>query len=190
MALSSGLSEVSQTDAALVQRALAGDQAAYAELMARHRRRLERYAWFLLGNREDAEEALQDTFLRAFRGLDRCQEPSRVGNWMFRILVNRCRSRLAKADLIDRGSAADAAFAAAPAEGEWLRGEWREEIERALKQLTPDQREAFLLKHVEDFTYQEIESLTGAPAAALRMRVSRACEGLRRRLREGTRHYA
>ena len=67
MALSSGLSEVSQTDAVLVQRALAGDQAAYAELMARHRRRLERYAWFLLGNREDAEEVLQDTFLRAFR---------------------------------------------------------------------------------------------------------------------------
>jgi RNA polymerase sigma-70 factor (ECF subfamily) len=190
MALSSGLSEVSQTDAVLVQRALAGDQAAYAELMARHRRRLERYAWFLLGNREDAEEVLQDTFLRAFRGLDRCQEPSRVGIWMFRILVNRCRSRLAKVDLIERGAVADAAFAVAPAERESERGEWREEIERALKELTPDQREAFLLKHVEDFSYQEIESLTGAPASALRMRVLRACEGLRRRLREGSPDYA
>jgi len=108
---------------------------------------------------------------------------------MFRILVNRCRSRLAKVDLIERGATADAAFAVAPSEGESERGEWREEIERALKELTPDQREAFLLKHVEDFSYQEIESLTGAPASALRMRVLRACEGLRRRLREGSRDY-
>ena len=76
---------------------------------------------------------------------------------MFRILVNRCRSRLARVDLIERGAAADAAFAVAPSEGESERGEWREEIERALKELTPDQREAFLLKHVEDFSYQEIE---------------------------------
>jgi RNA polymerase sigma-70 factor (ECF subfamily) len=109
---------------------------------------------------------------------------------MFRILVNRCRSRLAKVDLIERGAVADAAFAVAPAERESERGEWREEIERALKELTPDQREAFLLKHVEDFSYQEIESLTGAPASALRMRVLRACEGLRRRLREGSPDYA
>src|SRR4029453_9608055 len=185
MALSLGLSEVSQTDAVLVQRALAGDQAAYAELMARHRRRLERYAWFLLGNREDAEEALQDTFLRAFRGLDRCQEPSRVGTWMFRILVNRCRSRLTQVDLIERGAAADAAFAVAPAEGGSERGEWREEIERALKELTPDQREAFLLKHVEDFSYQEIESLTGAPASAPRIGGVGGGEGAGARSRGG-----
>lgn len=187
---SPGLSKVSQTDAALVQLALAGDQSAYAELMARHRPRLERYAYFLLGNREDAEEVLQDTFLRGFRGLARCLEPSHVGTWMFRILVNRCRSRLARLDLIDRGAAADAAFAAAPDNGEGERGEWREEIERALQQLTPDQREAFLLKHVEDFSYEEIAGLTGAPAAALRMRVLRACERLRRRLEEGSRDYA
>lgn len=189
MALSSGLFKVSQTDAALVHRALAGDQSAYAEIMARHRPGLERYAYFLLGNREDAEEALQDSFLRAFRGLGRCVEPTRVGPWMFQILVNRCRTRLSKVDLIDRGAAADAALALAPTDGEWTSGEWREEIERALQELTPDQREAFLLKHVEDFSYQEIESLTGTPAATLRMRVMRACERLRRRLEQGSRDY-
>jgi RNA polymerase sigma-70 factor (ECF subfamily) len=189
MARSSGPFKVSQTDAALVHRALAGDQTAYAEIMARHRPGLERYAYFLLGNREDAEEALQDTFLRAFRGLERCLDPAHVGSWIFRILVNRCRTRLAKLDLIDRGAAADAAFALAPADGEWAGGEWREEIERALQELTPDQREAFLLKHVEEFSYEEIESLTGAPVSALRMRVLRACERLRRRLEEGSRDY-
>ena len=175
---SPGLSKVSQTDAALVQLALAGDQSAYAELMARHRPRLERYAYFLLGNREDAEEVLQDTFLRGFRGLARFLEPSHVGTWMFRILVNRCRSRLARLDLIDRGAAAAAAFAAAPDHGEWERGEWREEIERALQQLTPDQREAFLLRYWEEMDVTETATIMGCSEGSVKTHCSRATHAL------------
>lgn len=185
-----GLLKVSQTDADLVHQALRGDQQACAELMARHRPRLERYAYFLLGNREEAEEALQDTFVRAFRGLDQCLDRSRVGTWMFQILVNRCRSRMRRLDLIDRGAGAEAAYATARAPTTWVAGEWREEIERALGELTSDQREAFLLRFVEDFSYDEMEALTGAPASALRMRVLRARQHLRRRLEEALRDHA
>ncbi len=56
---------------------------------------------------------------------------------------------------------------------------WREEIDRAVAQLSADQREAFLLKHVEEMSYQEMSMITGASVAALKMRVSRACERMR-----------
>src|SRR6059036_3426397 len=80
------------TDAAVVARVLQGDVEAYGELVAKYRDRYARYAFHMLGNREDAEEALQDAFTRAYRSLSRCDDPARFGAWLFRILVNRCRT--------------------------------------------------------------------------------------------------
>lgn len=172
------------TDAELVVRARAGDLASYATLLARHRTSLERYAVRLLGNREDAEEALQDSLIRAWQALDRCRQPDRVRSWLFRILVNRCRTRLTRQDRFERGPEADAALSlvatAHRSEGE----AWREEIARALQQLPPDQREAFLLKHVEEFSYEEIAELTESSIPALKMRVNRACTRLRELLED------
>jgi len=171
-------------DADLVRRVLAGDVEAFAGLVARHRARGLRYAAALLGDAADAEEALQDAFVRAYRSLERCREPDRFGAWFFRILVNRCRTRLAAR----RRSAGtfvhdEAAIAAAPARP-GADPAWREEIARALAQLDPLQREAFLLKHVEELEYDEMARLTGAGISALKMRVKRACERLRLLLTE------
>src|SRR5919202_2839744 len=80
------------TDAQIVARVLRGEAEAYAELVARYRDRYARYALHMLGTREDAEEALQDAFTRAYRSLARCEDPERFGAWLFRILVNRCRT--------------------------------------------------------------------------------------------------
>src|SRR3954464_7225999 len=80
------------SDAALVSRVLHGEVNAYAILVQRYRDRYARYAFHMLGNREDAEEALQDAFTRAYRSLARCEDPERFGAWLFRILVNRCRT--------------------------------------------------------------------------------------------------
>ena len=80
------------TDAQIVERVLRGDAELYAELVERYRDRYARYALHMLGNREDAEEALQDAFTRAYRSLARCEDPERFGAWLFRILVNRCRT--------------------------------------------------------------------------------------------------
>ena len=80
------------SDAVLVTRVLHGDVNAYGALVSRYRDRYARYAVHMLGNREDAEEALQDAFTRAYRSLARCEEPERFGAWLFRILVNRCRT--------------------------------------------------------------------------------------------------
>jgi RNA polymerase sigma-70 factor (ECF subfamily) len=172
-----------ESDAVLVAGTLAGDLEAYATLMARYRNSLGRYAWHMLGNREDAEEALQDGFVRAYRALTTCRDPQRFGAWLFRIVVNRCRTMRRRRrpddraamlpdDLPTRGGDISEAVA------------WREEIGRALARLRPHYREAFLLRYVEGLTYEEMSRLTGAKEPAIRMRVKRAGDQLRELLRD------
>ena len=172
-------------DAPVVARVLAGDTAAYAILVAKYRQQFARFAVRMLGNREDAEEALQDAFVRAYRSLARCDDPDRFGSWLFRILVNRCRTAGARRGRRERTFVRDegAIFGAAedhPAD----QTAWAEEIQRALSRLDADQREAFLLKHVENLGYEEISEMTGVGVSALKMRVKRACERLRMLLHE------
>lgn len=172
-----------QSDAALVRQVLTGDVDAYAGLVARYRDRLGRYAVHLLGNRADAEEALQDAFVRAYRALGRCEDPERFGPWLFRILVNRCRTLGAQRARRERLLASNGPVADAPADPA-ERQAWAEAIRWALGRLAPEQREAFLLKYVEERSYEEMAELTGAGISALKMRVKRACEQLRAMLRE------
>lgn len=173
-----------QSDEVLVRRVLAGETQVYAGLVERYRDRLGRYAVRMLGNYADAEDALQDTFVRGYRSLARC-EPERFRFWLFGILINRCRTHAAqraKRQLVftnDEFTVANAASAHAVDQQDW-----QETITWALEQLPPEQREAFLLKHVEDLTYEEMHEMTGARIPALKMRVLRAREGLRRILQE------
>jgi RNA polymerase sigma-70 factor, ECF subfamily len=173
------------SDAVIVARVLRGDVESFRILVERYRDRYSRYAFHMLGNREDAEEALQDAFTRAYRSLGRCEDPERFGAWLFRILVNRCRTlgarrgRRAQTFVVDETAILEAAEEH-PAD----RSAWREEIDRALQQLRSEQREAFLLKYVDDMGYDEMSQLTGVGVSALKMRVMRACERLRELLSE------
>ncbi len=173
------------TDAEIVTRVLNGDVDAYAVLVARYRDRYARYALHMLGNREDAEEALQDAFTRAYRSLARCEDPERFGAWLFRILVNRCRTLGARRGRRSRTFVTDeSALLEASEEHPADRRAWREEISRALERLRVEQREAFLMKYVEDLGYDEMSRITGVGVSALKMRVMRACERLRELLTE------
>lgn len=182
-AVAGSLSPVSEADAVLVGRTLAGDLAAFASLMSRYRESLGRYAYHMLGSREDAEEAVQDSFVRAYRSLADCRQPERFAAWLFTILVNRCRTsqrrlfrrRRFSEDLRDDVAAGGDAAASL---------EWREEIARALAVLRPHYREAFLLRYVEGLDYAEMARLTGAREPTLRMRVKRAGDQLRELLRD------
>ena len=176
------------TDAAIIQRVLGGDTDAYSVLVSRHRDRLARFAVHMLGNRDDAEEALQDAFVRAFRSLSRCEDPERFGAWLFRIVANRCRTSMGRRGRRQRTFVHDEiALLTAAEEHPAERSAWREEIEAALRRLEPDQREAFLLKHVEGLEYEEMAKVTGAGVSALKMRVKRACDRLRAMLTEAER---
>lgn len=172
------------SDAALVRQVLAGNTDAFAGLVRRYQDRLGRYAVRMLGETADAEEALQDTFVRAYRSLARC-DPDRFGAWVYGILVNRCRTigaqRARRHKLVVPDAPAVERASVAHSED---RDAWREAIEWALAQISPANREAFLLKHVEDLSYEEMTEVTGASVSALKMRVSRAREELKKLLEE------
>ena len=167
-----------QSDDVVVQRVRAGDVEAFALLVDRHHARLARYALHLLGDRADAEEQVQEAFVRAYRSLARYQERDQFGAWILRILVNRCRTAWARDA---RRSAATAAWALEATEGPDLTEELalREELAAALAQLPGDQREAVVLRYAEELGYEEIAAITGAGISALKMRVKRGCERLR-----------
>jgi RNA polymerase sigma-70 factor (ECF subfamily) len=175
---------VNDGDAALVSRVLGGDEDAYGVLMDRYRDRLGRYALHWLGDRAEAEDVLQETFVRGYRFLRQCEDAENVGAWLFRILVNRCRSshgtRRRSGSTLRLEEALE--IPAPDQDGNDLA--WRDEINRALAQLPRDQREAFLLKYVEELSYEEMESITGSGISALKMRVKRACDKLRELLGE------
>lgn len=180
-----GIGTVEPSDAELVRRVRTGDIGAYGALVARYRDRLGRYAVHMIGDREDAEEALQDSFVRAYRSLARCDDPSRFGAWLYGILVNRCRTTGARAARRRRMFVNDAGALSGAAHPEPIeRLEWTDAVDRALARLAPEYREAFLLKHVEDLEYEEMAKLTGAGVSALKMRVKRAREQLQKFLRE------
>ena len=169
------------SDAAIVGRVLSGEVDAYAILVERYFDHYVRFATHLVGNREDAEEVVQDTFLRAYRALGRYEERERFGAWILRILVNRARTVSAMGRRREKmfpeqiEETLPEAAEAHPAD----RAALREEVVRGLSQLGDDQREAFLLHYVEGLSYEEMSAVTGSGISALKMRVKRSCERLR-----------
>ncbi|HXE57571.1 MAG TPA: sigma-70 family RNA polymerase sigma factor, partial [Gemmatimonadales bacterium] len=95
-------SDAAAKDAALARRAAAGDPKAFELLVRRHYERCLRFALHLLGDRRDAEEAVQDTFVRAHRALPGYEERQRFEAWLFRVLVNRCRTMAARRRRMER----------------------------------------------------------------------------------------
>ena len=184
-----GYHSTNATDAMLIRSTLDGDVAAFGELVDRHAAACLRYATRMLGSREDAEEATQEALLRAHRALARYDGHTAFRTWLMSILINRCRTSLLSRrrrtarivlddDTVQRAQALDASAGI----------ELRYTIDRALEQLDPAQREAFLLKHVEQLSYDEMAAVTGVGVSALKMRVRRACERLQRLLAED--HHA
>jgi RNA polymerase sigma-70 factor (ECF subfamily) len=174
----------SSIDPTLPLRAKAGDRQAFAQLVDVLYPRSLRFALHMVGNREDAEEAVQDAFVRVWHNLGRFRDDARFEPWLFRILANRCRSLMEKR----RRHAAVVQYGDVPERGGPIREnddrDWTEEIYRVLATLPVEQREAFLLRHVEDMAYEDIAAVTGVGLSALRMRVKRACDVLRARLTE------
>lgn len=171
-------------DPTLPLRAKAGDRQAFAQLVDVMYPRSLRFALHMVGNREDAEEAVQDSFVRVWHNLNRFRDDARFEPWLFRILANRCRSLMEKR----RRHALVIQYGEVPERGGPVREnddrDWTEEIYRVLGTLPVEQREAFLLRHVEDMAYEDIAAVTGVGLSALRMRVKRACDVLRARLSE------
>ena len=176
-----------QSDAEIIREVLSGRTEAFGELVSRHRDAQFRFALRMLGDSDDADDVLQAAFVRAFRSLASCREPDRFGAWLRQIVVNACRTLGTARGRRELRMVRDEAVMDRLAEREPdAPGLDVEAVKLALERLTPDLREAFLLKHVEDHSYEEMVEITGAGLSALKMRVKRACEQLRDQL-EGVR---
>lgn len=172
-------------DAEVVARVLGGEREAFGLLIRRYEPGLLRYATRMLGSRDAAEDAVAEALVRAYRHLASCRDPARVRVWLFRIVANRCKTHL------ERRPTADVPLDEAPPVADPASSETALEqadtlamVERALRTVSPQQREAFLLKHVEGMTYEEMAAATGERIPTLKMRVYRAREALLRALKD------
>ena len=172
-------------DANIVAAVLTGNTDAYGILVSRYRDAFTRFAARMLGSLEDADDALQLAFVRAFRNLNQCRDPDRFGPWLYQIVVNECRTLAARLARREQRMVRDDATldrAATPDRSE--NAALHDEIQYALSLLESGQREAFLLRHVEGLGYEEISEITGVGVSALKMRVKRATDRLRELLEE------
>ena len=175
------------SDAEIVRRVLAGDTDAYAVLVERYYRRCARYAVHVIVNREDAEEAVQDTLLRAYKSLDRYEERGQFAPWLFSILANQCRSAIARSvrreqtfpDVYSDDGDHGNALPDDPSSPSLVGESATDRLEVALARLPAEQREALALRFGEAMTYEEMAAITGVGISALKMRVSRATARLR-----------
>jgi RNA polymerase sigma-70 factor, ECF subfamily len=163
-----------------VRAVLRGDQSAYALLVERYQARLFRRAWAMVEDPDLAADLVQEAFIRAYSSLDRAR-PDRFGAWVHRILRNVCLDELRSPR--QRTDALPPAVAGPDDPAQDLeRLELGSALDSALASLGPTLREAFVLKHVEGLSYQEMSELTGVAEGALKMRVKRAREALRQAL--------
>jgi RNA polymerase sigma-70 factor (ECF subfamily) len=172
------------SDAALIRRVLSGDRESYAVLVERYQAPLFRHALGMLGDADAAADVAQDTLIKAYTRLDSCHDPDRFAAWVFRILRNRCRDWLKNrrqhtVELRDEAHVApdDPSRPLEDSELGAMLGE-------ALSRLPETQREAFLMKHVEELSYEEMADRLGTGVSALKMRVMRAREALQTLLKD------
>jgi RNA polymerase sigma-70 factor (ECF subfamily) len=167
-----------RTDGAVVRAVLDGETELFGVLIEKYRAEFGRYAAAVMGDADAAADAMQEAFIRAYEALADCRDPDRFRAWFFRIVANQCRTALARrrphAEL-------ESVPLAAPdrADTALERGELAAMLGRALASLTDEQREAFVLKHVDGRSYEEMSALLGVGVDALKMRVHRARDALR-----------
>ncbi|MEZ5465338.1 MAG: RNA polymerase sigma factor [Lysobacteraceae bacterium] len=157
-----------------------GDAAAAARLVDRHARRLQAFAWRMLGDREEAEDVVQESFLRLWKHARRWKPgAARFSTWLFQVAANLCRDRLRRR----RGHDADAIERLAddaPSTGEQLQQDERDdEVRRAIRALPDRQREALLLSHYDGMGNPEAAAVMGISVEAVESLLARARRKLR-----------
>lgn len=180
------MSRVERTDEQVVRDVLSGDRDAYRLLVRRYEDTLHGHALRMTGSSDEAADLVQRALVQGYRKLRKCKEPARVGAWLFRILANLCKDhvRSRRRNDISLEYVTNAIPSRANPETDVEGAEIRGHIWGALEALTPEQKEAFVLKHVEGRSYEEIAAVMDLSVASLKMRVHRAREALRGLLKE------
>jgi RNA polymerase sigma-70 factor (ECF subfamily) len=168
-----------------------GDRGAMHELYERNRSRVYSLAYRYTGNVDDAEDILQDTFIKAFSSLQKCQlnENSYFATWLYRIAVNcsmdhfrRRRRHENNVELSESLSATAAHEDAATPESEYVRNELARQVRRGLERLTERKRMVVVLRHYQQLKIGEIAATMGCSQGSVKKQLFRALAQLKREL--------
>ena len=185
------------TDAAVVAQVLAGDRDAFRVLVERHSRSIFRVIYRMTGSQQDAEEIVQETFLRAYKALPRFELRSNFGTWLYRIAVNRTldflnarKTQMSNKEtyqITDNPGSEEGNQVQLPATGPsperlLLSDEMKRKIAGAMGLLTPAERIAFTMRHMEGRSIEEISQALNLKANAAKNSVFRAVQKLRQQL--------
>ncbi|HEX5645746.1 MAG TPA: sigma-70 family RNA polymerase sigma factor [Nitrospira sp.] len=166
------------TDAQLVARSLAQDPEAFGQLIDRHASVILNLACRMIGNQAEAEDLAQETFLAAFKALGSFRADARFSTWLYRIALNKCTDWLRvkrpgqgpydvdSDEQLDLHVAEDRTPEVLLSQQQVAR-----ELDQAIQRLPPLYREAFVLKHIEGLSYEEMEEILGVSGDTLKMRV-------------------
>ncbi len=168
-------------DQALVAGVLAGNTSLYTTLVARHTDRIYGLALRLLGNSQEAEDVVQETFIRAYAHLNTFRSAASFATWLYRIALNACRDQLRRRQVRERTVEfsrvnqlwADERYSVDP-ERVVLALESRQIIEQALQRLPASYRATLLLHEVDGLTLTEVATLMDAPLPTVKSRLQRA----------------
>lgn len=161
-------------DAELVLAAKSGDKHAFAELVGRYRRRIWAICYRTTGDREEAEDALQETLVAAWRGLDKFRGDAKFSTWVYRIASNAALAQVRKRKPADDLDDFDAPAAT---DVEW-EVTTSDRIRDALASLNEQYRSTFILRVYGDLSYAEIAEQQGIPVQTVRSRLNRAKHAL------------
>lgn len=176
----------------LIQAAQAGNRAAFRELYEQNMHRVFGLAYQYVKNREDAEDILQDTFIKAFRKIHtyRVGVDTNFASWIFRVGINcsidhlrRNKVRLAELGPEPLDAVPSSAAGSDPAR-EQAHRELRHQVDRFLGDLTPRQRMIFLLKHDQQYSVREIAAELHCTEGSIKTHLFRAVSSLKRRFKE------
>ena len=182
-ALGQQVADQPETDQVIIGRVLAGNRDAFRTLISRYSDPLYRHALCMTGSPDVAEDILQMSFIKAYQHL--AEVRGRFDAWVFRIVANGCKDwlkNIRRTHLSYEEDDQPSGFATPDEELD--RTELRSDLDRALAALPASLREAFVMKHVEGRSYEEMADLLGTTVGALKMRVHRAREALQVLLEE------
>ncbi len=179
------------TDEKLVELSVSGDPDAFAEIVARWERKMFALCFGMLGREDEARDALQNTFIAAYRNLANFRGESKVSSWLHRIAVNQCLSVRRKIktraeDLLDEDAGDADRYFIAPADS--LPSDSTEKAERlgivrqAVVSLPPELRQVIVMKEFEEMTFQEIANALELPLSTVKSRLYTALKQLRMKL--------
>lgn len=169
-------------DRALVDAFRAGRRDAFDAIVTRHRRSMYLLCYRFLGNHEDAADATQDAFVRAFKGLARFKHEAALTTWLYRVGVNTCLNRVStrrpETEPFDAVERVDAR--AADPFVEVVRRETSETVRQAIRRLPPKQRAALVLRVYRELPHEEIARILGSTVGAVKTNFFHALGNLRR----------